>query len=354
MYQYLITTLLFFHKDPETVHRMALGFLKILGHEPFSTLVHTLFDIRCRVLEQVVWGLSFKSPVGLAGGFDKNGEAVRGLAALGFGFIEVGTVTRHAQPGNPRPRIFRYPQDQAVINRMGFNNHGADALRLNLEKMGTLSVPLGISLGKSKVTSLEEAADDYLYSYKTLYEYGDYFVINVSSPNTPGLRQLQDKDFLIGICRKLNTFRNAQKARKPLFVKIAPDLTNEAVDDVLTVILDQKIDGIIATNTTIGREGLSVQTQETGGLSGRPVKNRSTEIIRYIRSKVPTLPIIGVGGIFTAEDAYEKIKAGASLVQIYTGFIYGGPFTIAHIDRGLARLLKRDGYKNIREATGKG
>lgn len=331
MYHLIIALLFFIFKDPETVHRLALRFLQALG------MIDLGGHSSDPTLERTVFGIRFPNPVGLAGGFDKNGEAIRGLEALGFGFIEVGTITRHAQPGNPRPRIFRFPNDHAIINRMGFNNHGADALRLNLERMGKPRVPLGISIGKSKVTELADAADDYLYSYQALYQYGDYFVINVSSPNTPGLRQLQDKDFLVGICKKLNAYRDAQQVRKPLLVKIAPDLTSEAINDVLAVIADQKIDGVIATNTTVNCSALRTPTTETGGLSGAPLRSRSTEIIRYIHQKVPTLPIIGVGGIFTAADVKEKLEAGASLIQLYTGFIYGGPLTVRAINRDLAR-----------------
>jgi dihydroorotate dehydrogenase len=352
VYRFLIEILFWFYKDPESVHRLSLRFLQVVGHEPFRSIVSGITEVRLPLLGQDVWGLYFKNPVGLAGGFDKNGEAILGLEALGFGFIEAGSVTWHAQQGNPRQRIFRFPQDLALINRMGFNNAGAEALKANLEKLRDIKVPLGISLGKSKITELKDAAVDYLASFKTLCRFGDYFVINVSSPNTPGLRQLQDKDFLIGICNALNGYRVQQETRKPILVKIAPDLTNEAIDDVLAVVKECSLDGIIATNTTISREGLSVQTDEAGGLSGKPVRKRATEIIRYIHSKNPTLPIIGVGGIFTAEDAYEKIKAGASLVQIYTGFIYGGPMTVSTINRGLARLLKRDGFRSIREAVG--
>jgi dihydroorotate dehydrogenase len=354
MYAFFISILFWFYKDPESVHRIALRFLQVVGHEPFRSLAHHLFDIRRRVLEQEVWGLRFKNPVGLAGGFDKNGEAILGLEALGFGFIEAGTVTWHAQPGNPRQRMFRFPKDLALINRMGFNNAGAVALKENLAKLRDIKVPLGVSLGKSKMTELKDAAGDYLASFKALCRFGDYFVINVSSPNTPGLRQLQDKEFLISICTALNEHHMKQEKRAPLLVKIAPDLTDEAIDDVLSVIKECSLDGIIATNTTISREGLTEKTEEAGGLSGKPMRNRSTEIIQYIHQKAPSLPIIGVGGIFTAEDAYEKIKAGASLVQIYTGFIYGGPFSVRRINRDLIHLLKRDGFKTIAEAVGKG
>lgn len=352
VYRLAISFLFIFYKDPESVHRLALRFLQVLGHKPFRTFARVVFDTRYRVLEQDVWGLYFKNPVGLAGGFDKDGEAVQGLASLGFGFIEVGSVTWHAQSGNPRPRMFRFPKDLAIVNRMGFNNAGAEALKTKLGELGRLGVPLGISLGKSKVTELKDAAGDYLASFKALCRFGDYFVINVSSPNTPGLRELQDRDLLIGMCNVLNGHRVTQEKRAPVLVKIAPDLSWEAIDDVLTVVRECRLDGIIATNTTIRRDGLSEPTEEAGGLSGKPVRDRSTEVIRYIHHKSPRLPIIGVGGIFTAEDAYEKIKAGASLVQIYTGFVYGGPAVVRRINHGLARLLKQDGLKHIADAVG--
>jgi dihydroorotate dehydrogenase len=215
-----------------------------------------------------------------------------------------------------------------------------------------VGIPVGISLGKSKATEQKDATEDYRYSFEKLYPYGDYFAVNVSSPNTPGLRELQDKELLMGIAKALSDCRQSESVRKPILVKIAPDLSFEAIDDVLEVARSAQLDGIIATNTTTSREGLSVKTEEAGGLSGAPLRQRSTEIIRYIRRKAPELPIVGVGGVFSAEDAYEKIRAGASLVQIYTGYIYGGPFAAKNINRGLVRLLVRDGFKNIADAIG--
>ncbi len=353
MYRLFIEILFFFYKDPETVHRMVNVLLKALGAEPFRSLAQRMTEVKDRSLSSEVFGIGFKNPVGLAGGFDKDGEILPGLEALGFGFLEAGTVTWHAQTGNPRQRMFRFPQDMALINRMGFNNKGAEALKKRIATMKRIHIPLGISLSKSKITELKDAVDDYLASFKTLCRFGDYFVINVSSPNTPGLRQLQGKDMLMNICETLNAHRAQEEKRKPILVKIAPDMTWEAIDDVLDVIRRCAIDGIIATNTTVGREGLSVETFEAGGMSGKPIRDRATEVIRYIHTKNPLLPIVGVGGIFTAEDAYEKIRAGASLVQIYTGFIYGGPFAVQRINRGLAKLVKRDGFKNISEAVGK-
>ncbi len=351
MYNFLVSFLFLFFRDPESVHRLALFFLKVLGLPPVRLIAEFFTRIDDPSLSQNIMGFYFKNPIGLAAGFDKEGRAIAGLEALGFGFVEIGTVTKHAQSGNPRPRIFRLPADRALINRMGFNTMGADAMKRHLQS-SKRKVPLGISIGKSKITSLADAPEDYLYSFSVLYEKCDYFAVNVSSPNTPGLRQLQDKEFLVAIVRGLNEYRKKQKIQKPIFVKIAPDLTNEAIDEVLQIRKTQAIDGIIATNTSISREGLMTKTEEAGGVSGKPLQKRSTEIIRYIHKKDPTLFIIGVGGIFTAEDAYEKIKAGARLVQIYTGFIYGGPLIVWRLQKGLARLLRRDGFKNISEAVG--
>ncbi len=354
MYRFFISVLFLFVKDPETAHSCALLFLKIAGTPPFSWVFSLFQRDEDALLSQTIFGLSFTNPVGLAAGFDKDGNVTTGLSALGFGYVEVGTITKYPQDGNPRQRIFRFPEDRALVNRMGFNNKGAGALARRLSRM-KVSVPVGISIGKSKRAELEEAAADYRFSLERLYDYGDYFAINVSSPNTPGLRELQDKKFLVEILRTLNEYRDMQAVRKPFLVKIAPDLSYEALDELLVVCEEGSIDGIIAVNTTVAREGVSRAAAETaGGLSGEPIKKQATEIISYIHKKRPTLPIIGVGGIFTAEDAYEKIKAGASLVQVYTGFIYEGPFIARTINQGLVKLLEKDGYKNISEAVGKG
>jgi len=354
MYKLFRPLLFKFSKDPETVHHLALYFLKFLGLPGVSSIIKIFIDVKDPSLKQKLWGLEFKNPAGLAGGFDKEAFAVKGLEALGFGYLEIGTITQHAQPGNPRPRIFRLVKDGALINRMGFNNFGADALVKRLSKIKNLNIPLGISLGKTKTTPLEKAAEDYLYSFTKLYNFGDYFAVNVSSPNTPVLRQLQDKDYLTEVIQGLISYRAKQSYQKPILVKIAPDLSFEAIDEVLGVCESLNVDGIIATNTALSREGLSSPTWEAGGLSGVPLKSKATEIIRHIHRQSPKLPIIGVGGIFTAEDAYEKIKAGASLVQIYTGFIYEGPLVVKKINQGLVKLLKVDGYKNISEAVGAG
>ncbi len=341
--------------DPETMHGVMMKLLHMVGNFPiFSWIERLIFDFQDERLKQNIFGLEFKNPVGLAGGFDKQAEALQGFANLGFGFLEVGTVTQLAQPGNPRQRIFRLVDDEALINRMGFNNHGADAMskQLSQTSLYLTKAPIGVNLGKSKITELNKAAEDYLYSFTRLYEYGDYFVVNVSSPNTPGLRELQDKNFLIDILSGLTKYRSEQKIAKPILVKIAPDLSFEAIEELVPVCKQYEINGVIATNTTVGRVGLKTETKEIGGLSGKPVKEMSTAIIKHIHQKHPSMPIIGVGGIFSAEDAYEKIKAGASLVQIYTGLIYEGPGLVKKINKGLVELLKRDGFKNISEAVG--
>jgi dihydroorotate dehydrogenase len=297
-------------------------------------------------------GLTFPNRVGLAAGFDKNAEAWPAAAALGFGHVEIGTVTALAQPGNPRPRMFRFPAEEAVINRMGFNNEGADAVASRLAKQtprGARKIPLGINLGKSKVTEIERAAEDYLASFHRLAEHADYLVLNVSSPNTPNLRQLQDESRLRELLAAItgaNRERAVQPGRQrvPVLLKIAPDLTWPQIDAVLGVIAEYGLDGIIATNTTLARPGFFATVNEAGGLSGAPLRRRSTEIINYIaRATGGRLPIIGVGGITDAASAGEKLDAGATLVQVYTGMIYRGPFFAAELARGLAERQRAPG-----------
>ncbi|MEH2278036.1 MAG: quinone-dependent dihydroorotate dehydrogenase [Nostoc sp.] len=318
-----------------------------------------LYDSR---LEQNLFGLNFPNPVGLAAGFDKDGVAAGIWSNLGFGFAELGTVTFHAQPGNPRPRLFRLPLDKAALNRMGFNNRGAAAMaaRLGQEKQDNVQlIPIGINLGKSKVTPLEAAAQDYLDSFRLLKDLGDYFVVNVSSPNTPGLRSLQDASMLSTILELLQQENNTQK---PIFVKIAPDLDWVAIADIISLAKTYQLAGIIATNTTIRRDGLKTQIidqtgkspqSEAGGISGEPLRDRSTEVIRFIWQQTQgQIPIIGVGGIFSPEDAWEKITAGASLIQVYTGWIYEGPLMVRRILLGLLVLLEQSGLNSINEAVG--
>jgi len=290
------------------------------------------------------FGLRFPNAVGLAAGFDKNARAWPAAAAMGFGHVEIGTVTAHAQPGNPRPRMFRYPEQEAVINRMGFNNEGSAAVAARLAGQappGSRTIPLGVNLGKSKVTEIEQAAEDYLISFGRLAEFADYLVLNVSSPNTPNLRQLQDESRLrelLGAVTQANRTRAALpgKRRVPVLLKIAPDLSWPQIDAVLGVIAEFGLDGIIATNTTLARPGFFAGVNETGGLSGAPLTERSTEIVGYIsRATGGKLPIIGVGGIVDIESAARKLDAGATLVQVYTGMIYRGPFFAAELARGL-------------------
>jgi dihydroorotate dehydrogenase len=287
--------------------------------------------------EREVFGLKFPNPIGLAAGFDKNAHVLPAWEGLGFGFAEVGTITAKAQPGNPKPRLFRVPEIGGVINRMGFNNDGAAVVAERLEQLRATPrwprFPVGINLGKSKVTPLEEATSDYLASFGLLRELGDYFVLNVSSPNTPGLRKLQDRGALGELFQAV---QGANAGRKPILVKIAPDLTWEAVDDVLALVEEHGIAGVIATNTTIDHSSVPEERRETGGLSGKPVCARATEVIRYITAKSKT-PVIGVGGIFTADDVREKMDAGAVLVQVYTGFIYQGPGMVRAICGELPR-----------------
>jgi dihydroorotate dehydrogenase len=313
-------------------------------------------------LAQTCWGLNFANPLGLAAGFDKNGTAARAWPLFGFGFTELGTVTRYAQPGNPKPRLFRLLADQAALNRMGFNNQGADAMATHLATlwpMGRSPIPIGINLGKSKVTPLEEAAADYGYSFQKLYPWGDYFVVNVSSPNTPGLRSLQAAEQLAPI---LATLQAANPNHKPLLVKIAPDLEWEEIAAVIDLAQQYHLAGIIATNTTIRREGLKTAilpqtgrpiTEEAGGISGAPLRDRATEVIRFIwKTTQGQLPIIGVGGIFTAEDAWEKITAGACLLQTYTGWIYEGPWMVRRVMEGLLQKLEEHALPSLEAAVG--
>ncbi|MDQ2589026.1 quinone-dependent dihydroorotate dehydrogenase [Saccharothrix yanglingensis] len=323
--------------DAERVHETTLGLLAAAS--PVAKVLK-----RGPKLERTVFGVTFPNPVGLAAGLDKNGRALPAWGALGFGFVEVGTVTRHPQPGNPKPRLFRLRDSDAIINRMGFNNDGAQALADRLDRLGPLSVPLGISLGKSKVTPVEEAVEDYRASLRALYRHGDYFAINISSPNTPGLRSLQDRgaltELLAGLDEAARGLAGAAP-RKPILVKIAPDLTDEAIGEVLEVCAAHDVSGLIATNTTLSRDGLAPSDQalahEAGGLSGRPLTERAREVVRFVSRRTDgKLPIIGVGGIASAGDAKRMLDAGASLLQVYTGFIYEGPGLVRRINRALA------------------
>ncbi len=329
--------------NPEQAHnRVTSGlkfFNKIWGSKALLKSMYCVDDPR---LETKVFGLTFKNPVGLAAGFDKNAEYIEDMARLGFGFIEIGTVTPKPQPGNDKPRMFRLLDDRALINRMGFNNKGVDVaagrLKFLKEKAGVL---IGGNIGKNKVTANEDAVNDYIYCFKSLFDYVDYFVVNVSSPNTPGLRDLQEKEPLMHILNSLQKLNLERDNPKPILLKIAPDLTFTQLDDIVEIVKETKIAGIIATNTTISREGLHSEktlVEEAGGISGQPLTKRSTEVIKYLSDKSDkSFPIIGVGGIHSAEDAIEKLNAGACLVQIYTGFIYEGPGLVSEICKGILR-----------------
>lgn len=350
--------------DPEWLHNRSLAALAWLDRtQPtaFFPWLDQAYCIRDARLCQTLWGQTFMNPVGLAAGFDKNGVAAGTWPRLGFGFAELGTVTAHAQPGNPQPRLFRLAADEAALNRMGFNNQGSAALQTRLQQrhqaLGAIANPLGINLGKSKITPLEQAAQDYQASFERLRDWGDYFVVNVSSPNTPGLRSLQDRDQLTQI---LTAIGQVNPQGKPVLVKIAPDLSDRAICELVDLALEQQVAGLIATNTTIRREGLKTPlagrepiATAAGGISGRPVRSRSTDVIRLIwQQSQGQLPIIGVGGIFSAADAWEKITAGASLVQVYTGWIYEGPGLVKAILQGLIAQLEADNLPNLQAAVG--
>lgn len=341
MYKLVIRPLLFL-LDPETVHHFSFSSIKLLSRLGFSTIFRKLFSMDDPKLEREVFGLKFKNPVGLAAGFDKDAKLFNELSDLGFGFIEIGTLTPKPQPGNPKKRLFRLIEDKAIINRMGFNNEGVfDAVeRLRKEQR----VLIGGNIGKNKVTPNKDAVKDYLICFDALFEYVDYFVVNVSSPNTPGLRELQDKKPLTDILKKLKReniklAKKYESPEKPILLKIAPDLTDAQLLDIIGIVKASKIDGVIATNTTIGRKGLKSHltlVEEKGGLSGKPLAKRSTEVIRFLSEKSKkAFPIIGVGGIHSAEDALEKLEAGADLVQLYTGFIYEGPSLIKRINKAI-------------------
>lgn len=324
-------------KAHHTVTNGLRNFSKIWGAKSLLKSLYTVEDPR---LEREVFGLKFKNPVGLAAGFDKNAAYIEHMANFGFGFIEIGTVTPKPQSGNDKPRMFRLVNDEALINRMGFNNQGADVAAGRLKHLKNRNgVIIGGNIGKNKVTPNEEAVNDYIYCFHSLYDYVDYFVVNVSSPNTPGLRDLQEKAPLMHILNILQGLNAEKPTAKPILLKIAPDLTDSQLDDIVEIVTETKIAGLIATNTTISREGLQSDpnlVKEIGGVSGKPLTKRSTEVIKYIHTKSNgAFPIIGVGGIHSAEDAIEKLNAGASLVQVYTGFIYEGPALISKICKKL-------------------
>ncbi|MDG1653016.1 MAG: quinone-dependent dihydroorotate dehydrogenase [Flavobacteriaceae bacterium] len=333
MYKKLVQPLLFLF-DPEKVHYFTFSIIKWVSYLPgVSFLIRALYQVNHPNLEREVFGLKFPNPVGLAAGFDKNAVLFKELSDFGFGFIEIGTLTPKGQEGNPKKRLFRLKEDAAIINRMGFNNDGVDEAVKRLKK--NKNILIGGNIGKNKVTPNENAVDDYVYCFQSLFDYVDYFVVNVSSPNTPNLRALQDKEPLTHLLSTLNSLNHKKSSPKPILLKIAPDLTHSQLDDIIEIVVATKIDGVIATNTTLNREGLqSGNKSEAGGLSGKPLGERSTEVIRYLADQSKkAFPIIGVGGIHSAEDAVEKLNAGASLVQLYTGFVYEGPAVVKRINK---------------------
>lgn len=334
--------------DPEKVHYVVMDILKIACNIPLMpSILRLIFEKKDTRLERNIFGLHFKNPVGLAAGFDKNGVWTDQLSNLGFGFIEIGTVTPKPQVGNDKPRLFRLKPDEALINRMGFNNEGSIEAANNLRKRKSKMI-IGGNIGKNKVTDNDDAVIDYLKAFNDLYSVVDYFVVNVSSPNTPGLRDLQEKEPLKYILKILERDNGRKSKPKPILLKIAPDLTNEQLDDVIEIVKESRIAGVIATNTTISREGLVsdneiVSEMGAGGLSGKPLTDRSTEVIRYLSEKSnKAFHIIGVGGIYNAQDAIDKLNAGASLVQVYSGFIYEGPSIVKEICEGILKEIQKN------------
>ncbi len=340
MYRSLVRPLLFLF-NPEAIHHFTFRFLQLIGRIPGKkAALRFFFSLDDPRLQRTLFGITFQNPVGLAAGFDKDAKLIDELATFGFGFIEIGTLTPRPQPGNDKPRLFRLPQDQALINRMGFNNGGVLAAVERLKKRKS-AVVVGGNIGKNKATPNEKAFEDYNYCFEALFPYVDYFVVNVSSPNTPGLRELQEKEPLKKLMKHVKALSLAKPNPKPVLLKIAPDLTETQLDDIVAILKETQTDGVIATNTTISREGLSTAAEHIsaigmGGLSGRPLREKSTAVIAYLRKQLgKDFPIIGVGGIMTPEDALAKLQAGADLVQIYTGFIYEGPGFVKRINRRL-------------------
>ena len=348
MYQFIKPFL--FMMSPERAHGVTMRSFKFLMRTPFRNWILKRYKYENSILETEVLGMKFKNPVGLAAGFDKNGAYMHEFGALGFGFVEIGTVTPKAQPGNVQPRLFRLPKDKALINRMGFNNHGATAARKRLEKRPK-DIIIGGNIGKNKDTPNDSAVTDYIICFKEIQQHVDYLVVNVSSPNTPNLRELQDQEPLEKLLTAVVKANKMKAQAKPVFLKIAPDLTDSMLEDILEIVERKGVDGIIATNTTIDRSDLTTPTEEiekigNGGLSGLPLKDKSDYVLNYIRSRNREIPIIAVGGIMTPEDAIRKFEAGANLIQIYTGLVYEGPALIKEINQAVAayRLKKLKDY----------
>ncbi len=337
-----------FALPPETAHQFTHRVMRAAQGTPIERAVASRYEVTDERLAVEAFDTRFDNPVGVAAGFDKNAEVPNLLAALGFGHVEVGGVTAEPQPGNPRPRMFRLPEDRAIINRMGFNNQGADEIGARLAEADLPAVPIGINIGKSKTTPLSEAPADYRYTYERVAEAGDYFVVNVSSPNTPGLRSLQGRDALESILGGLR-----KTGAEPLLVKLSPDLADEAVEEALAVVDELALDGVIATNTSTERPKSlrNPAKAERGGLSGKPLERTATRQIAFIARRTD-VPVIGVGGVDSPEAAYRKIRAGASLVQLYTGLVFEGPSLAREINRGLLELLERDGFDGVEDAVG--
>lgn len=340
--------------QPETAHHFTTKTLKAACAIPgMGALLRAIFQVKDPSLKTTVFGIEFPNPVGLAAGFDKEAKFFKEMHHLGFGFIEIGTITPKPQPGNPKPRLFRVTEDEGLINRMGFNNEGIEGAIKRLKNKPD-HIIVGGNIGKNKVTPNENAVNDYVECFEGLYDYVDYFVVNVSSPNTPNLRALQDKKPLMHILNTLMDLNRKKPAQKPILLKIAPDLTDEQLNDIIEIVSETKIDGVIASNTTISRENLKTEKNKVdaigaGGLSGKPVKNRSTQVIKYLHDNSNgAFPIIGVGGIHSGEDAIEKLEAGASLVQVYSGFVYEGPKLIREINR---QLLNRKPKTKLKAKT---
>jgi|TARA_B110000116_G_scaffold108511_1_gene94179 dihydroorotate dehydrogenase len=335
MYKFLIKPILFLF-DPEWVHHTVFYLLKVIHRIPgVGSMIRGLYHLKDQRLERKLFGLTFPNPVGLAAGFDKDAKLYQELSNFGFGFIEIGTLTPKPQPGNPKKRLFRLPEDNGLINRMGFNNQGVVEAIERLKKNN--GVLIGGNIGKNKITPNDEAVSDYVQCFEALFPHVDYFVVNVSSPNTPNLRALQDKEPLQHLLQTLKNLNLKRTSPKPILLKIAPDLIDDQLLDIIDIVTTVKIDGVIASNTTLSREGLiSSNRSEMGGLSGKPVAERSTEVIRFLYEKSNNaFPIIGVGGIHSSEDAINKLNAGASLIQLYTGFVYEGPGVIKKINKAI-------------------
>jgi len=337
-----------FSLPAETAHGVGHGALRVAQGTPLAAVLRRRFVVDDDRLAVEAFGESFPNPVGVAAGFDKNAAVVGGLASLGFGFVEVGGVTAEAQPGNPRPRMFRLREDEAIVNRMGLNNEGADRVGRRLRETADAAVPVGVNLAKSEVASMAEAPDDYRYTYERVAEGGDFFVVNVSCPNSEGFRDLQNRDELAAIFREL-----VDAGASPLLVKLSPDLPDPAVEDALDLVDEFDLDGVVAVNTTTDRpESLSSpNASETGGLSGKPIEDASTRLVRFVAERTD-VPVVGVGGVSDAAGAYAKVRAGASLVQLYTALVYRGPSVAREINRGLVELLERDGFDSVTDAVG--